>query len=265
MKAVQMPIDGMTGAIVGVDFQLWRLGLPVIPALDDATVGAESKFDAVGRRPFHVTHAVALAIVGVLARAGANMALQISHIPQLGGAILTAGKQESAMVRIESKLVDLSRVLVKAGKLHFRSIDVIQDHSSAAGRRSDQRVEGAVGPFDVVDVQRVLGAGAGGVVRCILAHCSEQVELFGAVGAMDQNRLEDVAAGEDGTCAVRREIQRANLQARPMRRILGGQRPRFAQQEPRRTRRTHSLTLRSGAGWRAAGRHRAGPAAGQRS
>ena len=224
--AVGVPVDGGANAlVVGGDVLLGGAVVAEVPALDSAVVGAEGKLDGIRGGPLHVADAAVEA--GVLVAAAALLgciSAQIAQVPQADRGIVAGGQQQVALVGVEGEAVDLARVLVQARQLDAGTVQVVEDDLAVGSRGGNVGAELAMGPLDIVDAEAVALAGRrmrGCVCVGVREDSRAQVGVVDDAGVVDADRLEDLAAGEDGVGALAVGVEGGNVEARLVGGIVG--------------------------------------------
>jgi hypothetical protein len=177
-----MPVDGGTDAqVVRCDFLLWSLVVAEVPALYGSIVSTESKLYSVSRRPLNIAYASVDASVLIATAADGDVSAHVSQVPQTNGGIVACRQQQVALMRVESKLVYLTRMFMQSGKLYAGMVQVVQYDFAIGSGSCNMRAELAMRPLYVVDAQAFALSDMGvGIVE----NSSAQVGLVDDLGIL---------------------------------------------------------------------------------
>ena len=215
---IGVPVDrGADALVVGCDFLLGALVVAKVPALYVTVVSAKGKFYSIGGRPLHIADATVDARVMISAATGRDISAHVSQVPQADSCILTGREEQVALVRIKCKLVHLAVVLVQAGELNARAVQVVENDLAVGCSSGDMRAELAVRPLHVMDAQALALAGMG---ICIVEHGSTQIGLVDNLGVLQADRLENLLASEDCMGALAVDVEGRDVEAGLMAGIL---------------------------------------------
>jgi hypothetical protein len=110
---------------------------------------------------------------------------------------------------IESKLVDLTCMLMQSDKLYAGTIQVVQNDFAVGNSSGNMRAELAMRPLDVLDAQAFTLS----CMRVAVAECgSPQVGLVDNLGAIDTHCLEDLLASKHGMRPLAVDVESSNVE-----------------------------------------------------